>query len=1269
MLLRTLLAALVLSYPVTAQLSTSSVTGNVTDPQGLAVPAAHVIVTNEGTGVHYDAETTSTGDFAVSGLAPGSYAVSLSQAGFRAYSTTHNVLNVGAPLVVNIRLQVGSTSETVEVEGSYQRLDTTSAMVSNVIDQRSIQTLPLNGRNPLNLIALEPGVVQQPNTTTGTNVNGARSNAVNETLDGIDINEISVPNAQKNVYNLNTSNVQEFRIVTHSATADFGKNSGANIALTSRSGGKELHGGAYEFFRNPAMNSNSWFSNAQGLTKPDYKLNQYGIDMGGPLPDHKTFWFASWQGQRFTVSQAFTGTTYTPSMRSGTFRYVVGTVNGLTKASPALVNSQTGELAPGVQNCSGSLTTNCIGSVGINAIGASATPAAGGPYQIDPAMAKFFNAAPLPNLYLSGDGLNTGGFAWNRPSQDPQVRVMGRVDHTFDKNNSMFFRFLISRDETKLGDPINGGYQTFPGYPTTEISSRKPENFALNYRRVLTSHLINSFTAGVARFLYAFPNGFTNSLFPVIPPYSVANVTNPFSNPTAGGISNQTGVGRWLTSMQVLDDISWEHGRHFITAGINFRFQRQNDSRSSISPVYGAPVVTFSGSGRDPGLVMSLPTMNSTDLATLKNAVDEWLGLPYQQSLGYFSSGANSYSPNNTYIRGERMHQYNSYIADTWRLNSNLTLNLGLRYELNPPGTEANSLIFLPNQRPDIWSPTTPVTYSQGHQFWNRMNSDLFGPRVGIAWSPFGDSKTVIRAGYGMYTDTFNTYQLVPFTGATPGSSAACTVQVTYSAGKPVITPTQNCSPAANPTAQISQGYGVGLPAPSAPPSSFFSPTPAAKGVAIQASQMNPDIHIPTTHQWTLSLQRELGKQVVLDMSYVGSHSTHLLQGYDLNQVKMSPAYLASFKQARANLVGCNNVLGTATCGAPVGILQSILGSTLSTTTATTPLLNNSAAGLAQTIDTTYFTQMVSATGNAGYFRPNPQFGTVLWLDSYGSSAYDALQVRLRRHEASLDFGVGYTFGKAIDDGSADPVGSTAGGGASTSAPSDIHNIRMDRGPADFNRHHTLTVYDVWQVPLGKGHKFLSDLPKPINGVIGGWTISSIVTFMTGQSFSVSSGILTANNIRSSRATINGPIGDFALNNGIGSTAGPYFATAAMLNGSTSPFGIADAGSYGNQGRNMFSGPSFFNTDVTLMKTFAVHDRWKLDFRADAFNVFNHANFRIASTTAFTGTTLSNGVVTPTVSTTFAETCCTSAYLPSSASATGVGEPARVLQVSLRLSF
>jgi hypothetical protein len=301
-------------------------------------------------------------------------------------------------------------------------------------------------------------------------------------------------------------------------------------------------------------------------------------------------------------------------------------------------------------------------------------------------------------------------------------------------------------------------------------------------------------------------------------------------------------------------------------------------------------------------------------------------------------------------------------------------------------------------------------------------------------------------------------------------------------------------------------------------------------------------------------------------------------------------------------------------------------------------------------------------------------------MDSSSSSVYDALQMHLRRHEASLDFGVSYTFGKSIDDGSGDPIGSSSTGGVtSTTAPSNIHDFAMDRGRSDFNRAQVLTTYSVWQVPAGKGRKWLSGAPRLLDAIAGGWSLSGILSWMTGQPFSVSSGILTANNLRSSRAELTGPIPSFGLTSGIPGNLGPgWIPNSALpeLNPTTAPFGIPAAGTYGNQGRNDFTGPSFVNLDMTMQKQFSISERWKLEMRADAFNIFNHPNFRLANPiTAFTGTTVTSAAgqtpetVVPSGSSSFGSLCCSQAYLPSSSSATGVGEPSRVLQVALRLRF
>jgi len=320
-----------------AQVSTSNITGTVTDKQGLVVAGAKVVAKNEATGVTYETNTTSAGEYAISSLPPGSYTVTVTQSGFRTFSGVHNVLTVGQPLVVNAQLELGQMSEVVQVESSYARVETTNATISDLVTHREVVDLPLNGRNPLNLITLEPGVVQRTNggAGSGTHVFGSRDRAHNVTIDGIDANESTVPNPQSNIQRLNPDNVQEYRVVTLNPTAELGRNSGANVSIATKSGTNNIHGDVYYFNRNTAYNANEWFSNSSTppLPKPDLKLNQWGFDIGGPIKKDKTFWFGSYQGNRILQTEPVSATgvgccqgsipaVYTPQTRSGLFRFV-----------------------------------------------------------------------------------------------------------------------------------------------------------------------------------------------------------------------------------------------------------------------------------------------------------------------------------------------------------------------------------------------------------------------------------------------------------------------------------------------------------------------------------------------------------------------------------------------------------------------------------------------------------------------------------------------------------------------------------------------------------------------------------------------------------------------------------------------------------------------------------------------------------------------------------------------------------------------------------
>jgi hypothetical protein len=280
---------------ILAQVSTSSITGLVTDSTRAVVPGASIEAANESTGITYQGSSNTEGNYLFGSLPPGPYTITVTQQGFEKFVSLHDILTTGQSLVVNVSLKVGATNETVQVQSTYQRVDTTNATVSDVITAAQAVNLPLNGRNPLALLTLEPGVVQRTNSNTGsgTHVFGSRDRPHNVTIDGIDANESTVPNPQSNLQRLQPDDVQEFRTVTLNATAQEGRNSGANVMVATKAGTNEFHGSLFYFNRNTDFNANEWFNNASGIAPPQLKLHQYGGDIGGPIIKNKTFFFSA----------------------------------------------------------------------------------------------------------------------------------------------------------------------------------------------------------------------------------------------------------------------------------------------------------------------------------------------------------------------------------------------------------------------------------------------------------------------------------------------------------------------------------------------------------------------------------------------------------------------------------------------------------------------------------------------------------------------------------------------------------------------------------------------------------------------------------------------------------------------------------------------------------------------------------------------------------------------------------------------------------------
>ena len=309
---------------VHSQSSTSRITGTVTDINGSIIEGAKVTAINEATAASLTQITSSGGTYAFTSLPAGRYTIEVEQPGFKKTVRTGNILEVSTPLNVDIALEIGQVAEVVTVESDRVTVQTNTATLGNVVDQRTIETLPLNGRNPLTLVLQEPGIVQRSSGAAGSGVhiNGSRDRAFNVTIDGIDANESSVPNPVSNLYRINPDNVQEFKVTTNNATAEEGRNSGASITLSTRSGGNGLHGTLFHFFRNDALNTKEFFANALNQNKRTVKMNQGGFELSGPVIKNKTFFFGSYQTNfvNFTqpIDQSFgTPIVYTATAKSG----------------------------------------------------------------------------------------------------------------------------------------------------------------------------------------------------------------------------------------------------------------------------------------------------------------------------------------------------------------------------------------------------------------------------------------------------------------------------------------------------------------------------------------------------------------------------------------------------------------------------------------------------------------------------------------------------------------------------------------------------------------------------------------------------------------------------------------------------------------------------------------------------------------------------------------------------------------------------------------
>ncbi len=1039
----------------------------------------------------------------------------------------------------------------------------------------------------------------------------------------------------------------------------------------------DFHGDLFYFHRNTALNANEWFNNASGIERPILLLHQFGADVGGPIIKNKTFFFGSWQENRIKQTQPIGSNfgvprVYTSALRTGAFRFVRGSISvggqTVNANSPLLVDSS-GNLKPGIPTCGGSITDNCVDSYNIftrDPLGMGA----------DPTVAKMISTFPLPNSFAVGDGLNTGGFAWNPPSRFKGPFYMFRVDHKFNDENNIFGRFLWSDYDTSEGDFLNARPAIFPGFPPLGEVFRRSQSLALSYRRVLSPKLVNEFTTGYSRFRFFF-SLLESQVGVDPPPYgqecfgddSFVLIDTPFCNTPH--------TKRQVTSTQFIDNLSYIHGAHNFRVGLNFRFYRHDDERGVPGGFNSSPTIVFSRTSRSPlneALPWSLPSgMNSTDRNNLQSAIVELAGIPGLVTQAYQARLDSDAYGTDLFTLETQAKQFNFYFQDEWKLSSKLTINYGVRWELNRPPTDAGSRVFVPDRPID--GSQGAVTFVPAKTWWQRGNNNAFAPRIGLAWTPW-DSKTVLRAGYGIAFDTLSTFQVTSVGGKVPGRVLQCRVNVQDSAA--TSAPCKDIPNNIRLTALLAAINPFTLGIPTASPSSQLGPPNRPLAVAPSVGAFDPNLQIPTVHEWSLTVQRELPWNFVGQVGYIGKRGTHLYRAYDLNQLRTDqPGFLQNFLTARDNIRrGCRadgtddpGIVGTCVGTAPTLLLQLISASQLNGFSS--DFLLNGLGTIASRIDRT---DIVSRGFPANYFRPNPQFSEIFYFDAGGDSYYHGGIAQLRRRfEKGLDLGVSYTFSKSIDNMSVDPVAATSGGGLGNNSrtPTDVRDFRLDRSVSDFDNRHVLVVNSRYELPIGKGRMFGGNMSGALNQILGDWTLTGIYTYQSGEPFTINSGSATANFTtagKQTRADLRGPLPQAQLQFQPGIQGPVVFnvtdrdpaTNCRQVIGTNSFFCIPEPGQFGI-GRNAIRGPGFWNFDLGVVKRFNLTERVNLQFRAEFFNAFNHPNFENPRNATEGSPTVTSSL--------FGQTCCVTSSVPSSSTIIATGEPNRVIQFALKLQF
>jgi Carboxypeptidase regulatory-like domain len=1197
--------ALALSSITLAQGTTSRLTGTVKDNNGAVVAGANVTLTNEGTSISITTQTSENGSYTFDLIQVGNYSVTIEKSGFKKFVTTKNAVNVNVPTTINVSLQAGEVSATVTVESSAEAVQTSSSgNIGVTIEQRTVESLPvvgLRGRNPLDLLNYQPGFVTGANTGGGNHVNGSRDRAFNFTLDGIDINESSAGGSNFTPLRPNPDSIQEFQVVTSNFTAELGRSSGAQVTFVTKSGTNKLRGNAFEYYQTPRFNANEYENNLNLRPKNQFVQHIFGGSLGGPIIKNKLFYFANVQLLRAYETRLVTRTVYTSTARTGLFRYNQGGINSPVGTNNAAVNSAGNAILP---PCSATVTTLCINSYNIAGagVGIGTGNTAVGTALPDPALLAIINRQPLPNNFSVGDGLNTAGFNFAAPQREKQYDFVTKFDYKLNDNNLFYVRYAQGQQDT-IGDSANTGLRIFPDTNDLVTTFRAPKNLAVNYRWSPTAKFTNEFIFGWSKFRFDFENpnpdpaGF----------FSFNLITNP--------VSNFTYNARGVRVFQFVDNVTFDFSPHIVKAGINFRRGQQVDDRSSVAGSDITLAVSLAPNGNNNnyqifGLQNPLTGINANDLTRVRNMLNDLLGRVGTRRLAFVSdaSGSNAFAPAGTRWEFEANYgEYDFYIQDNWKVKSNLSFDLGLRWEAKLTPTSNGRPILAPTTQVTFGTaPSNTLSFAEGELFKNDYNN--FSPSIGFAWDPTKSGKNSIRANYRLNYDRFPTQLFAAniFQNA-PGNTFGA-ADVVFGGNSPTT------------VGGLLRDIGSAAPlVPTRLPSADRTPLPFGQNAI---TILDKDLKFPEVHSWSVSYQREIIGGMVLEANYIGKRGTNLFGGYDANQVNLNAT--DSRCGGETFLQAFQSVQGGSTNSCLLNFLMAgnnatNAGTTSFRTTFVTQLLQNNIGSVAQNLSQRTTNPITGFGFSPFFFQKYPQFtGGLNVLDTNDVSKYHGFELILKqRIKNGLGFQVSYTLSKSKDTRSFDPTFTTvsrANNQSASSTPFDNFNRQNNFAWSDFDRRHAFQGTFVYELPFGKGKFIGGDIPKALDFIIGGWQLAGGFNVASGRPFTVFSGVNTFGNVVQSTADCNGcrrNLGQLVQESG----------TNFLFNADArSKFSRPAAGSNGNTGRNFFLGSPQRVIDVSLSKKFRFTERLNFDLRVDAKNLTNSPSFGLPTATFDTPT-------------------------------------------------